>query len=127
MLTYFHVRPLGRHVNSRLQAARTAAGTAAESGPVGQRGSSLAADDFPKPLKPRGDVAFGAVGGGLVVVAAHQIIRRVLLGGHGMRGVVGVFVARAVAQLFGARVVGVAKVRGDAVARVRRGRRRWPG
>src|SRR6476620_7185271 len=77
---------------------------------------SLAPDDLPQPFQPGGDVAFGAVAGGFVVVPAHEVVRRVLLGGHGVGRVVRVFVALAVAQLLGPGIVGVAQVRGDAVA-----------
>lgn len=98
----FHVRPLGPRVNGRFRPH----GTAADPPPVrGKRGQKIrlgsrAADDLPEPLEPGGDVAFGAVGGGFVVIAAHEIVRRVLLGGDGVRRVVGIFVTLAMTQLF---------------------------
>lgn len=63
-----------------------------------------------------GYIAFGAVVGWLVVVLSHEVIRRVLLGCHPMRFIMGVLVALAMSQLFGARIVRVAQMHGDAAA-----------
>src|SRR5690606_2915965 len=57
-----------------------------------------------------------AVGGGRVVLGAHEVIGRVLLGDHAVRGVVRVAVALAVTEALRAGVVGVAQVGGHALS-----------
>ena len=76
------------------------------------RPSALPADDRAQLLQPAGDVTFGAVAGGPVIVDAHHFVRRILLRHNAVGVIVGVSITGGVAELLRAGVVAVAQMRG---------------
>src|SRR5699024_2142861 len=78
------------------------------------RSRAAAVAEYPaQRLDPPGGALLVAMGGGAVVVHAHQVVGRVLLGDHSVRPVVRVAVLDAVAELLGTGVVGVAQMGRD--------------
>src|SRR5216684_6964479 len=66
----------------------------------------------PDPLGPVGETCLGAAAGWLIVPAPDHLIRRVLLRDDALLDIMRVLVVLAMAEARGARVVGIAQVRG---------------